>query len=110
MPFKRKIPGLPLACNERSQTASGSHLVCVDLLPLLNALPHEKSDFGFFTKPIPLEEVSPSATKLPPGSCSFAKRAEVDNMGSLRQIFGEAIGGVAVVLAPRFPIALLPRR
>ena len=29
MPFKRKIPGLPLACNERSQTASGSHLVCV---------------------------------------------------------------------------------
>jgi hypothetical protein len=81
-----------------------------DLLPLLNALPHEKSDFGFFTKPIPLEEVSPSATKLPPGSCSFAKRAEVDNMGSLRQIFGEAIGGVAVVLAPRFPIALLPRR
>ena len=37
MPFKRKIPGLPLACNERSQTASGSHLVCVDLLPLLNS-------------------------------------------------------------------------
>ena len=50
MPFKRKIPGLPLACNERSQTASGSHLVCVDLLPLLNALPHQKSDFAFFNK------------------------------------------------------------
>ena len=52
MPFKRKIPGLPLACNERSQTASGSHLVCVDLLPLLNShkssgkLVLERSELG----------------------------------------------------------------
>jgi len=50
MPFKRKIPGLPLACNERSQTASGSHLVCVDLLPLLNS--HKSSGKLFLERSV----------------------------------------------------------
>ncbi len=57
-----------------------------------------KSAFGLFTKPNPFQEVSFSATRSSLGSCSFAKRAEVDTMGSLRQIFGEAIVGLAVVL------------
>jgi hypothetical protein len=35
MPYKSQIPGFPLACGERSQTASGSYLVWVDLLPPL---------------------------------------------------------------------------
>jgi hypothetical protein len=68
------------------------------------ALPHEKSAFGLFTKSPPLEVVSPSATRSPLGSCSFAQRTEVAIMRSLRQIFHEANGGVAVVLAERFRI------
>jgi hypothetical protein len=69
-----------------------------------NALPHEKSAFGLFTKSPPLEVVSTSATRSPLGSCSFAQRTEVAIMRSLRQIFHEANGGVAVVLAERFRI------
>jgi hypothetical protein len=68
------------------------------------ALPHEKSAFGLFTKSPPLEVVSTSATSSPLGSCSFAQRTEVAIMRSLRQIFHEANGGVAVVLAERFRI------
>jgi len=69
-----------------------------------SALPHEKSAFGLFTKSPPLEVVSTSATRSPLGSCSFAQRTEVAIMRSLRQIFHEANGGVAVVLAERFRI------
>ena len=35
MPFKSQIPEFPLARGEGSQTASGSYLVWVDLLPPL---------------------------------------------------------------------------
>ena len=75
-----------------------------------SALPHEKSAFGLFTKSPPLEVVSTSATRSPPGSCSFAQRTEVAIMRSLRQIFHEANGGVAVVLAERFRIRPFQRR
>jgi hypothetical protein len=74
------------------------------------ALPHEKSAFGLFTKSPPLEVVSPSATRSPLGSCSFAKRAEVASMRRLRQIVHEASGGIAVVLAKQFRVGPLQRR
>jgi hypothetical protein len=81
-----------------------------EILPSFFALPHEKSAFVLFREPHSLEIFSNSAPRSPLGSCSFAKRAEVENMGSLRQIFREAIGSVAVVLAQRFRIRLFPRR
>jgi hypothetical protein len=74
------------------------------------ALPHEQSAFGLFTKSPPLEVVTPSATRSPPGSCSFAKRAEVVIMRSLRQTIHEASGGIAVVLAKQFRVGPLQRR
>ena len=54
--------------------------------------------------------VSPSATRSPLGSCSFAKRVEVASMRSLRQIVHEASGGVAVVVAKQFRVGPLQRR
>jgi hypothetical protein len=66
---------------------------------LFTALLHQKSAFGLFTKPLSLEEISPSATRSPLGLCSIAKRAEVAIMCRLQQIFPEAIGGIAVVKA-----------
>ena len=68
------------------------------------ALPHEKSAFILFTNPPPLEVVSTSATRSPLRSYSFAERTEIAIKCSLRQIFHEASGGVAVVLVEQFCI------
>src|SRR5258708_38572089 len=71
---------------------------------IMNALPHEKSAFVLFTKPPPLEVFSTSAPRSPLPPCFFAQRPEVGNMRSLRQIFREAAGNVAVVLEEQFRI------
>src|SRR5258708_39690080 len=63
------------------------------------ALPHEKSAFVLFTKLPPLEVVSTSATRSPPGSRTFAQRTEIALLRALRQIVPEASGCIAVDLA-----------
>jgi hypothetical protein len=75
-----------------------------DYLPRKGALPHEKSAIGLFTQPPTIEVFSNSSTRSPLRSFSFAKRTEVAIMRSLRQIFHEATGVVAVVLAERFRV------
>ena len=68
------------------------------------ALPHEKSAFGYITKPPTIEMYSNSATRSPIRSCTFAIPTEDDIIRRLRQILHEATGGVAVVLKERFRV------
>ena len=65
-------------------------------------MPHEKSTFGFFTKPPLLEVFTTLQLDHIFAHLPFAKRTEVAIMCRLRQIFHEAMCGVAVVLVERF--------